>query len=123
MISSRKSNCTYTFAFPAAYTDVSNWLLKGGPYDDGERKNQPFLFCFHSWLQKKNMNDPALDENGETFPNVLSGGAVALIRDVPEYVEMQERETQEMKLATPAAPVCWIYSPSIHGSNLLIKIY
>jgi hypothetical protein len=97
--------------------------LNGGPYDNESRDNTPFLFCFHNWLQKKTMNDPAQDEIGETYPNVESGGAPFLIRDSEVYRNMQQKETEDANLKTPASPVCWKYLPSIHGSNLLIKIY
>lgn len=68
------------------------------------------------------MNDPAQDENGETYPNVESGGAPFLIRDSEDYRNMRQKETEDANLKTPASPVCGIYLPSIHGSNLLIKI-
>lgn len=51
-----------------------------------------------------------------------SGGAPFLIRDSEVYRNMQQKETEEAELDTPAPPVCWIYSPSIHDSILLIKI-
>jgi hypothetical protein len=60
------------------YATVTNWIANGGNYNGNTRSGKPYLFCYHNWLQRKSIDDPALDSNREDFPDVYTGSRLLL---------------------------------------------
>lgn len=88
----------------AMYATVNNWIANGGNYNGGTRSDKPYLFCYHNWLERKSMSDPALDSAGEEFPNVLTGTPI-LMNEIESYVETQQEESGLLPGRSQAYPV------------------
>ncbi|KAI2632599.1 hypothetical protein GGS26DRAFT_82786 [Hypomontagnella submonticulosa] len=73
------------------YQRVANWITGGGPVNNGQNPNKPWLFCSDSWLIRKSMSDQAFDINGQPVQN--GNGSPSSIADNPDYVAAQQRET------------------------------
>ncbi|KAI0384727.1 hypothetical protein F5Y04DRAFT_293050 [Hypomontagnella monticulosa] len=73
------------------YQKVANWITSGGPVNNGQNPNKPWLFCSDSWLLRKSMSDQAFDKNGQPVTN--GNGSPSLISDNPNYVAAQQKET------------------------------
>ena len=97
---------SYRLHLAAAYSTVAGWIVNGGNVNGGASTVKPYLFCYHNWLQRYTMSDPALDTMGEEYPNVYTG-APMLINEETEYVTRQLEETAALPKKTVAVPVCY----------------
>ncbi|KAI0397047.1 hypothetical protein F5Y17DRAFT_29369 [Xylariaceae sp. FL0594] len=82
------------------YEDVRNWLMNGGPVDDGRNPKKPYLFCEDDWAIRKSLSDPLYDANGNTVKD--NNGDVVLIRDSPDM--MNGKSIAEGRIGEAAYP-------------------
>jgi hypothetical protein len=88
----------------AAYNRVGTWIVNGGAVNNGQETGTPYLFCYHNWLQKQNMQSPALDSAGETYPNIYTGEPM-LLNQEQMYITRQQEETAALGAnAKPVSP-------------------
>jgi len=82
---------------------VGTWIANGGPVNNGQVTGIPYLFCYHSWLQKQTMSSPAFDTAGETYPNIYTGTEM-LLNQEQMYITRQQQETNALPGSTKAVP-------------------
>ncbi|KAH7309631.1 hypothetical protein B0I35DRAFT_412526 [Stachybotrys elegans] len=76
------------------FSRVRNWILNGGPVDNGENRRQPYLVCYHDWQERREMTHLARDLQGE--PVRGRNGRPLQIRQIPRYVTAQRETADEL---------------------------
>jgi hypothetical protein len=76
------------------FSRVRNWILNGGPVDDGDNSRQPYLVCFHDWQQRRTMNDLARDRQNRVVND--NRQRPMRIRQIPQYVTAQRDAASDL---------------------------
>ncbi|KFA54668.1 hypothetical protein S40293_10607 [Stachybotrys chartarum IBT 40293] len=71
---------------------VRDWILNGGPVDNGRNNRMPYLTCHHDWEEVQLMTDTARDMDGDSIRD--ENGLTMRIRDIDVYTEVQRRLAQ-----------------------------
>ncbi|KAH7303622.1 hypothetical protein B0I35DRAFT_484990 [Stachybotrys elegans] len=98
---------------------VRDWVEKGGRYNYGESVEKPYLYCFHTWLEKKTMQDLAWDTEGRNLmeENPAGDGFVATIEDVADYREAQKNQEEQLREAgvkNPKVVPYWVKQQGVY---------
>lgn len=74
---------------------VRDWLTNGGPVRTDQ--GQPYLFCFHSWLQLQHMTDYPVDTAGNRIAKI--GGDFKAFKDIQYYINKRNAEAARLRIA------------------------
>ncbi|KAI0002789.1 hypothetical protein F4779DRAFT_622089 [Xylariaceae sp. FL0662B] len=83
------------------YTQVRDWLTHGGPLIGGREFFRPQLYCHHGWIEKKQMNQQYMDNQGDPVFDI--NNFPVRIQDVPQM--LQSRSDRAAELGLPVSSV------------------